>query len=190
MPTGAGQPSAHRIGHDLVLPVTAEPLVQPGGLGLDSCRDPWPGDAAGHRLASVGCACHIWGRAQTSGCAQGTAEALPGLLTVPGCSGFGVKPPRQALAPGLRNEPAGSGPAVGSNDGREGSGWGMARNGSGAEHRRAGKRRGLPGTMRGFLWPTEFLVFSDFLVADPHAHGTLQLSVGIDGSPRVRLDGA
>jgi AraC family transcriptional regulator len=48
----------------------------------------------------------------------------------------------------------------------------------------------LPGTMRGFLWPTEFVVFSDFLVADPHAHGTLQLSVGIDGSPRVRLDGA
>ena len=44
--------------------------------------------------------------------------------------------------------------------------------------------------MRGFLWPTEFLVFSDFLVADPHAHGTLQLSVGIEGSPRVRLDGA
>jgi hypothetical protein len=43
--------------------------------------------------------------------------------------------------------------------------------------------------MRGFLWPTEFLVFSDFLVAEPHAHGTLQLSVGIDGSPRVRLDG-
>ncbi len=43
--------------------------------------------------------------------------------------------------------------------------------------------------MRGFLWPTEFLVFSDFLVADPHAHGALQLSVGIDGSPRVRLDG-
>jgi hypothetical protein len=35
--------------------------------------------------------------------------------------------------------------------------------------------------MRGFLWPTEFLVFSDFLVADPHAHGALQLSVGIDG---------
>ena len=43
--------------------------------------------------------------------------------------------------------------------------------------------------MRGFLWPTEFLVFSDFLVADPHAHGALQLSVGIDGSPRVWLDG-
>ena len=43
--------------------------------------------------------------------------------------------------------------------------------------------------MRGFLWPTEFLVFSDFLVAAPHAHGALQLSVGIDGSPRVRLDG-
>ena len=44
--------------------------------------------------------------------------------------------------------------------------------------------------MRGFLSPTEFLVFSDFLAADPHAHGALQLSVGIDGSPRVRLDGA
>jgi hypothetical protein len=43
--------------------------------------------------------------------------------------------------------------------------------------------------MHGFLWPTEFLVFSDFLAADPHAHGALQLSVGIDGSPRVRLDG-
>src|ERR1700745_1196513 len=66
----------------------------------------------------------------------------------------------------------------------------MARKEPGAEHRRAGKRRGLPGTMRGFLWPTEFLVFSDFLVADPHAHGTLQLSVGIEGSPRVRLGGA
>jgi hypothetical protein len=39
-------------------------------------------------------------------------------------------------------------------------------------------------------WPTEFLVFSDFLVAEPHAHGTLQLSIGIHGSPRVRLDGA
>ena len=44
--------------------------------------------------------------------------------------------------------------------------------------------------MLGFLWPTEFLVFSDFLVAQPHAHGALQLSVGIEGSPRVRLDGA
>jgi len=62
--------------------------------------------------------------------------------------------------------------------------------GLGPERRRAGQRRGLPGTMRGFLWPTEFLVFSDFLVADPHAHGALQLSVGIDGSPRVWLDGA
>ena len=44
--------------------------------------------------------------------------------------------------------------------------------------------------MRGFLWPTEFLVFSDFLAAEPHAHGALQLSLGIGGSPRVRLDGA
>ena len=43
--------------------------------------------------------------------------------------------------------------------------------------------------MRGFLWPTEFLVFSDFLAAEPHAHGALQLSIGIGGSPRVRLDG-
>ena len=44
--------------------------------------------------------------------------------------------------------------------------------------------------MRGYLWPTSPPVFSDFLVADPHAHGALQLSDGIDGSPRVRLDGA
>lgn len=68
----------------------------------------------------------------------------------------------------------------------------MATKGSGAErpHVRLGERRGLQGTMRGFLWPTEFLVFSDFLVADPHAHGALQLSIGINGSPRVCLDGA
>ena len=65
----------------------------------------------------------------------------------------------------------------------------MAAAGSGAERRRAAQRRGLPGTMRGFLWPTEFLVFSDFLAAGPHAHGALQLSIGIGGSPRVRLDG-
>jgi hypothetical protein len=45
--------------------------------------------------------------------------------------------------------------------------------GLGPERRRAGQRRGLPGTMRGFLWPAEFLVFSDFLVADPHAHSAL-----------------
>ena len=66
----------------------------------------------------------------------------------------------------------------------------MAAKGSGSKRHGAGKRRGLPGTMRGFLWPTEFLVFSGFLVADPHAHGALQLSVGIEGSPRVQLDGA
>ena len=47
----------------------------------------------------------------------------------------------------------------------------------------------LPGVIRGFLWPTEFLVFSDFLVATPHAHSALQLSVGLDGMPRVQLDG-
>jgi len=47
----------------------------------------------------------------------------------------------------------------------------------------------LPGRIRGFLWPTEFLVFSDFLVAEPHAHSALQLSVGLDGSPRVQLAG-
>jgi AraC-like DNA-binding protein len=51
------------------------------------------------------------------------------------------------------------------------------------------RRRGLPGAIRGFLWPTEFLVFSDFLVAKPHAHSALQLSVGLDGAPRVQLDG-
>jgi AraC-like DNA-binding protein len=52
------------------------------------------------------------------------------------------------------------------------------------------QRRRLPGVIRGFLWPTELLYFSDFLVARPHAHGALQLSVGLDGMPRVQLDGA
>lgn len=45
-----------------------------------------------------------------------------------------------------------------------------------------------PGRIRGFLWPTEFLVFSDFLQAAPHAHSALQLHVGLDGAPRVQLD--
>jgi AraC family transcriptional regulator len=48
---------------------------------------------------------------------------------------------------------------------------------------------GLAGSIRGFLWSTEFLVFSDFLQADPHAHSALQLSVGLDGESRVQLDG-
>ena len=43
--------------------------------------------------------------------------------------------------------------------------------------------------MRGFLWPTELLMFSDFLVATPHAHSALQLSIGLDQAPRVQLDG-
>lgn len=51
------------------------------------------------------------------------------------------------------------------------------------------QRGHLPGVIRGFLWPAEFLYFSDFLVAKPHAHGALQLSVGLDGMPRLRLDG-
>jgi hypothetical protein len=60
------------------------------------------------RLASrdiimvVSCLSHLGCRAQTSGYAQGVAEALPGLLKRLGCSGFGVQLPRQALAPGLR----------------------------------------------------------------------------------------
>ena len=59
-----------------------------------------------------------------------------------------------------------------------------------ADRRAAPPQRGrLPGVIRGFLWPTEFLYFSDFLVAKPHAHGALQLSVGLDGMPCVQLDG-
>ena len=50
--------------------------------------------------------------------------------------------------------------------------------------------RGLPGAIRGFLWPTELLLFSDFLIATPHAHSALQLSVGLSGAPRVQLDDA
>ncbi|HYY19869.1 MAG TPA: hypothetical protein VE864_13610 [Streptosporangiaceae bacterium] len=87
-------------GHDLVLPGNAGPLIRPGDREPDPYRDPWPGAP---RAASAGCALsHLGCRAQTSGCAQGTAEALPGLLTMLGCSEFGVKPPCQALAPGLR----------------------------------------------------------------------------------------
>jgi AraC-like DNA-binding protein len=33
-------------------------------------------------------------------------------------------------------------------------------------------------------------MFSDTLVATPHQHSALQLSVGVDGTPRVQLDGA
>jgi AraC-like DNA-binding protein len=47
----------------------------------------------------------------------------------------------------------------------------------------------LPRAIRGFLWPTEFLMFTDTLVATPHQHSALQLSVGLDGMPRVQLDG-
>jgi len=51
-------------------------------------------------LSCLGC------RAQASGCAQGAAEALPGLLTELGCSGFGVQPPGKALVPGVRQHVA------------------------------------------------------------------------------------
>ena len=47
----------------------------------------------------------------------------------------------------------------------------------------------VPGVVRGFVWPTEFLMFSDFLVATQHAHSALQLVVGMDGPTRVKLSG-
>jgi AraC-like DNA-binding protein len=53
----------------------------------------------------------------------------------------------------------------------------------------AAQRRRLSGAIRGFLWPTEFLMFTDTLVATPHQHSALQLSVGLDERPRVQLDG-
>ena len=53
-------------------------------------------------LASAGlCLSRLGCRAQASGCAQGTAEALPGLLAELGSSGFGVQPPSKALVPGV-----------------------------------------------------------------------------------------
>ena len=64
-----------------------------------------------------------------------------------------------------------------------------ARNETDEPARSEPRRRGLPGAMRGFLWPTELLMFSDFLVATPHAHSALQLSIGLDQAPRVQLDG-
>jgi AraC family transcriptional regulator len=58
------------------------------------------------------------------------------------------------------------------------------------EERAVPAQRGqLPGAIRGFLWPTEFLMFTDTLVATPHQHSALQLVVGLDGLPRVKLDG-
>jgi AraC-like DNA-binding protein len=46
------------------------------------------------------------------------------------------------------------------------------------------------GRIHGFLWETQFLVYSDFLVAAPHSHSALQLSVGLEAAPRVQLGGA
>lgn len=66
----------------------------------------------------------------------------------------------------------------------------MPRQGTTDQHVIPALRGRLPGVIRGFLWPTEFVLFSDFLVAKPHAHGALQLSVGLDAMPRVQLDGA
>ena len=52
-----------------------------------------------------------------------------------------------------------------------------------------GRRRRPPRAIRGFVWPTEFLMFSDALVATPHQHSALQLSVGLNRMPRLQLDG-
>ena len=38
-----------------------------------------------------------------------------------------------------------------------------------------------PRRVRGYVWPTEFLVLADFLDASRHHHSALQLTVGIDG---------
>jgi AraC-type DNA-binding domain-containing proteins len=48
----------------------------------------------------------------------------------------------------------------------------------------------LPGVVRGFMWPAEFLMFSDFLVAQAHAHSAIQVVIGMDGPCRVEIDGA
>ena len=50
----------------------------------------------------------------------------------------------------------------------------------------AGAAGTLPGRVRGYVWPTEFLVVADFLDASRHNHSALQLMVGIDGA--VRMD--
>ena len=52
-----------------------------------------------------------------------------------------------------------------------------------------GRRRRPPRAIRGFVWPTEFLMFSDTLVATPHQHSALQLSVSLNRMPRLQLDG-
>jgi hypothetical protein len=72
--------------------------------GLDPSRDLARGTLrAVQRWLRVSClGCH----AQTSGCAQGMAQALPGLLTVPGCSGFGVQQPGGVQPLGVRQQVA------------------------------------------------------------------------------------
>jgi hypothetical protein len=72
--------------------------------GLDPSRDPVRGTPrAVQRWLRVS---YLGYRAQTSGWAQGMAQALPGLLTVPGCSGFGVQPPDGVQPLGVRQHVA------------------------------------------------------------------------------------
>lgn len=49
----------------------------------------------------------------------------------------------------------------------------------------AAQEASMPGRIRGFVWPTEFLMLADFLEATPHHHSALQLMVGIEAPIRV-----
>ena len=70
---------------------------QPGRNGPGQSRAP---QASGRGLPALAVLSYLGCRAQASGCAQGTAEALPRLVTVLGCSGFGMQLPGGLQLPG------------------------------------------------------------------------------------------
>lgn len=47
------------------------------------------------------------------------------------------------------------------------------------------QRAALPGRVRGYVWPTEFLMVADIVNATPHSHSALQLMVGIEAPIRI-----
>lgn len=51
------------------------------------------------------------------------------------------------------------------------------------------QRTALPGRVRGYVWPTEFLMLADVVSASPHRHSALQVMVGIEAPIRIDVGG-
>lgn len=47
------------------------------------------------------------------------------------------------------------------------------------------QRAALPGRVRGYVWPTEFMMVADVVNATPHRHSALQVMVGIEAPIRI-----